>query len=174
VAQSIIATSGKLSFQTSGETHSRLKDSILKFDVMGAAMDWLDAYRAGELETILKMYADDAVIECGCSGMKVITGQRGIRAYWVQRFKDYPASKLEELLPTEEGAIVSYITTNGLVGAGIQFDPEGKISRVRCARPLAEPTSPHPQSSRHWLLAQSIALWGSIGVCGWLIWRLFQ
>ncbi|WP_247383501.1 MULTISPECIES: hypothetical protein [unclassified Bradyrhizobium] len=29
---------------------------------MAAAVDWLDAYRAGDIETILGMYAEDAVI----------------------------------------------------------------------------------------------------------------
>ncbi|WP_247834255.1 hypothetical protein [Bradyrhizobium sp. 200] len=38
----------------------------MTFDAMAAAVDWLDAYRAGDIESILEFYADDAVIECGC------------------------------------------------------------------------------------------------------------
>jgi ketosteroid isomerase-like protein len=34
----------------------------MSFDPMAAAIDWLDAYRSSDLETILKMYSDDAVI----------------------------------------------------------------------------------------------------------------
>ena len=62
----------------------------LSFDPMAAAVDWLDAYRSGDLKTILRMYADDAVVECGSGGMKTITGKQGLRAYWQQRLKDTP------------------------------------------------------------------------------------
>lgn len=34
----------------------------MSIDPMAAAIDWLDAYRAGDIETILGMYAEDAVI----------------------------------------------------------------------------------------------------------------
>lgn len=34
----------------------------MSFDLMAAAVDWLDAYRAGDIETIFGMYAEDAVI----------------------------------------------------------------------------------------------------------------
>ena len=36
---------------------------------MAAAVDWL-AYRARDIEAILKMFADDAVVECNCGGRK--------------------------------------------------------------------------------------------------------
>jgi len=57
----------------------------MTFDAMAAAADWLDAYRAGDTESVLEFYADDAVIECGCGGMKTITGKDGYGGYWVQR-----------------------------------------------------------------------------------------
>lgn len=44
----------------------------MSFDAMAAAIDWLYAYRAGDLETILGMYAEDAVIVCGCGGTKTV------------------------------------------------------------------------------------------------------
>jgi hypothetical protein len=53
---------------------------------MAAAVDWL-AYRARDIEAILKMFADDAVVECNCGGMKIITGKEGLRAYWKGRLK---------------------------------------------------------------------------------------
>jgi ketosteroid isomerase-like protein len=34
---------------------------------MAVAVDWLDAYRAGDLETILNMYADNAVISASAA-----------------------------------------------------------------------------------------------------------
>jgi ketosteroid isomerase-like protein len=36
----------------------------MTFDAMAAAVDWLHTYRAGDTESILEFYADDAVIEC--------------------------------------------------------------------------------------------------------------
>jgi len=44
----------------------------------------------------------------------------------------------------------------------------------RAGPPLSEVTTPHLLFFWHWLLALSVALWGIIGVGGWLIWRLFQ
>ena len=38
----------------------------MSFDPMAIAIDWLDAYRAGNIEAILEMYAEDAVVHCGC------------------------------------------------------------------------------------------------------------
>ena len=47
----------------------------MTFDPMAAAVDWLDAYRDGDIGAILNMYADDAVTECGCEGLNV-TGKK--------------------------------------------------------------------------------------------------
>ena len=98
----------------------------MSFDRMAAAVDWLDAYRDGNLEKILKMYGDDAVIECGCGGMKTIAGKESLRAYWVQRLKDYPASHMDELQPSSDGTMISYKTR----------DCGGKRpDEIQCARP---------------------------------------
>nr|WP_247428963.1 hypothetical protein [Bradyrhizobium sp. 139] len=43
------------------------------------------------------MYAEDAIVHCGCGGMKTITGREGFRAYWVDRLRQYPASELDNL-----------------------------------------------------------------------------
>jgi hypothetical protein len=104
----------------------------MTFDPMAAAVDWLDAYRAGDIETILKMYADGALVECGCGGMKTISGKEGLRAYWVQRLKDYPASVLDNLKPTDDGAAISYVSRDGVVSAALEFDTAGKITALRC------------------------------------------
>ncbi|AHY53172.1 hypothetical protein BJS_00547 [Bradyrhizobium japonicum SEMIA 5079] len=37
-----------------------------------AAVGCLDAYRAGDIETILAMYADDAIVHCACGGLKYV------------------------------------------------------------------------------------------------------
>ncbi|WP_245453708.1 hypothetical protein [Bradyrhizobium sp. AC87j1] len=50
---------------------------------MAIAIDWLDAYRAGDIEAILGMYAEGAVVCCGCGGVKTITCHEALRAYWI-------------------------------------------------------------------------------------------
>jgi limonene-1,2-epoxide hydrolase len=105
----------------------------MSFDPMAAAVDWLDAYRSGDLKTILRMYADDAVVECGCGGMKTITGKQGLRAYWQQRLKDYPASDLDDVRPAAEGALISYCASDTIIAAVLQFDANGQIALMRCA-----------------------------------------
>lgn len=104
----------------------------MSLDPMAAAIDWLEAYRAADLEAILRMYSENATVECGCSGMKTVTGSEAIRAYWVQRFRDYPAADLEDLQPSREGTRISYKSSHGVVVASLQFDPAGRITHVFC------------------------------------------
>jgi hypothetical protein len=104
---------------------------VMAFDAMAAAVDWLDAYRAGDIDLILSMYAEDAVVECGCDGL-VMVGKQGLRAYWQRRLREYPASKLDDLWPSEDGATISYKSRTGLVGATLEFNADGRIARLRC------------------------------------------
>ncbi|MBR0822337.1 nuclear transport factor 2 family protein [Bradyrhizobium liaoningense] len=104
----------------------------MSFDPMAAAVDWLDAYRAGEIETILAMFADDAIVHCACGGMKTISTRQGLRAYWVDRLRDYPASHLDDLRPSGAGAAISYIARDGAVSAILTFNASGKIASLTC------------------------------------------
>ena len=104
----------------------------MSFDPMAAAVDWLDAYRAGEIDTILEMYADDAVIECGCGGMKIITGRDALKAYWTTRLSRYPAYLLNDIRPSDGRIAISYETTLGIVGATMKFNRAGRILRFSC------------------------------------------
>ncbi|WP_018322094.1 nuclear transport factor 2 family protein [Bradyrhizobium sp. WSM2793] len=104
----------------------------MSFDAMAAAVDWLDAYRAGDVDTILGMYAEDAVIVCGCGCTKTITGTEGHRAYWVDRMIQYPASKLDNLQQAEEGALISYVVPEGLVSAVLKFNAAGQVAVHTC------------------------------------------
>jgi ketosteroid isomerase-like protein len=61
----------------------------MSFDPMAAAVDWLDAYRAGDIDAILEMYADDAVVYCDCDEV-AITGREGLRAYWAACLRKAP------------------------------------------------------------------------------------
>ena len=103
----------------------------MAFDAMAAAVDWLDAYRAGDIDLILSMYADDAVVECGCDDV-IIVGKEGLRAYWERRLREFPASKLDDLWPCADGATISYRARPGPVSAILQFSTDGRISHLRC------------------------------------------
>jgi len=103
----------------------------MTFDAMAAAVDWLDAYRAGDIETLLDMYQDDAVTECSCDRLTIV-GQDGLRAYWERRLRQHPASDLDDLKPSDDGATVCYVTPEGLVSAVLQFAADGRIAAVRC------------------------------------------
>ena len=104
----------------------------MSFDAMAAAIDWLDAYRAGDLETILGMYAEDAVIVCGCGGTKTVAGQESRRAYWVDRLIKYPASRLDNLQQSGDGALISYVVRESAISAVLRFNAASQISAHTC------------------------------------------
>lgn len=105
----------------------------MSFDPMAAAIDWLDAYRAGDIEAILDMYAEDAVVHCGCGGVKTITSREALRAYWIDRLRKHPAGKLYDLNPSHnDGTTISYITNTGVMSAVFAFDAAGRIKELNC------------------------------------------
>jgi hypothetical protein len=77
------------------------------------------------------MYADDAVTECGCDRMTV-TSIEGLRAFWQRRLVTYPAPELENLRPYAGGATISYVTGERILAATMEFNAEGRISRLGC------------------------------------------
>lgn len=105
----------------------------MSFDPMAVAVDWLDAYRAGDLETIMELHADDAVVHCGCSGAQTITGREALRAYWIDRLQNFPAGTLDDLNPSDNGTIISYVTSTGVMSALLAFDAVGRIKLLDCS-----------------------------------------
>ena len=105
----------------------------MTFDTMAAAVDWLDAYRAGDIEALLKMHADGAVVDCCCSGGATVTDGESLRNYWEKRLRDYPASDLDDLNACSEGASLSYLSHGRVISSVLEFDPTGRIIRTRCA-----------------------------------------
>ena len=100
---------------------------------MAAAIDWLDAYRAGDIEAILELYAEDAVVHCGCSGASN-TVRKALRAYRIDRLRKYPAGTLDDLNPSHnDGTVISYITDTGVMRALIAFDAAGRIKMLDCS-----------------------------------------
>ena len=70
---------------------------MIACDPTTVVIDWLDAYRAGRINQIVRMHSADAVIDCACEGCNIIQGQEGIAAYWRRRFRASPALELIDL-----------------------------------------------------------------------------
>ena len=104
----------------------------MSFDPMAAVVDWLDAYRSGDLESILGLYSDIATVECGCGGATTINGREALRAYWEQRLRDYPAADLDDLQPARDGVAVTYVCRGSGVRADFEFDAAGQIFFQKC------------------------------------------
>jgi len=103
-------------------------------DPMAAAVDWLDAYRAGDIEAILAMYAEDAVVHCDCDGMKTLTGPEALRAYWVDRLRRHPASALDNLQPSGDGTEISYGDRLGKRHSGLRPRREDQDTQLRSVK----------------------------------------
>lgn len=101
---------------------------------MAVAVDWLDAYRAGDIEAILELHADDAVVHCGCAGAQTITGREALRAYWIEHLQKYPAGSLDDLNPSDDRTVISYATNTGVMSAVLAFDAAGRIKVMDCSR----------------------------------------
>ncbi|AWM08816.2 nuclear transport factor 2 family protein [Bradyrhizobium symbiodeficiens] len=117
-----------------GNQFGRQQVTNSSFDPMAVAVDWLDAYRAGDIEAILELHADDAVVHCGCSGVQTITGREALRAYWIQHLQKYPAGTLDDLNPSDRGTVISYVTSKGVMSANLAFDAAGRIKVLDCGR----------------------------------------
>jgi hypothetical protein len=101
------------------------------FDPMAAAIDWLEAYRAASL-SIVDLYDDNASLECGCGGYKVIVGKPAIAEYWRHQFVDQPAGALKDMYALGSAIALHYRARDEIVQAILNFNDAGKIERSRC------------------------------------------
>lgn len=102
------------------------------FDNMAVVVDWLDACRNENLESLLDCYADDAGLDC--EGIHLV-GRSGLAAYWKPRLKGFSAAAfgLEEITPTADGVMLEYINHEGKpVKVVFTFNSSGKIAQMRC------------------------------------------
>jgi hypothetical protein len=118
---------------------------MLSFAV--AAVDWLNAYRINALETLIRLYDDNATQDCACDGQKMIAGKQALRAYWIDHFATHPAGDLAGLITKHDGAAVLYRSNNSIVQAQLIFNNQGKIAHVICGpadaqiKPLNNPAA---------------------------------
>lgn len=101
------------------------------FDPMAAAVDWLDAYRAADLD-IANLYARDATVEC-CDGHTTLVGRTAIAQYWRMRFLQKPAGVLEDLQANGDTVVVSYAVPGETLQVTLEFSEAGEISRSSCS-----------------------------------------
>jgi len=109
-------------------------------DLIVAAIDWLDAYRAGDL-FIVDCYADDASLQCNCGAVKELHGTGAITAYWQQRLVEKPAGELIDLQLDRPNIILHHRVPGGVVQAILTFDADGTLRRSRCG-PLQSVPAP--------------------------------
>src|SRR4051794_28380299 len=108
------------------------------FDPIAVAVDWLDACRKRDLDTLLDLYAQEARLECRCDGLDTAVNPAGLATYWRSRFGDVPpvALGLDEIKLEADGVVLDYRGSDGApVRVHFSFDPHGKISHTRCETP---------------------------------------
>ncbi len=111
------------------------------FDQIAVVVDWLDACRRRDLETLLDLHAAEASLECRCDGATVREGRARLASYWGPRLDGFApnAFGLEEIQPVPDGVQLDYMSHEGLpVRMVFSFTADGKILRTSCA-PVAQP-----------------------------------
>lgn len=106
------------------------------FDPMALAIDWLDAYRANDLDLLISLYDDAGQVECGCGGQSIVVGKVALSEYWKQRFRQTPARDLEDMQLVGDGIKLAYRTDNGIVSVNLQYNSRGKILLSQCGPTL--------------------------------------
>lgn len=105
------------------------------FDQIAIVVDWLDACRAGDLEALLDLYAQDASLECACNAREILRGRTELASYWRPRLGEFSpnAFGLDEITPEVEGVVLHYIGFEGKpVRMLFAFDGNGRIMKTRC------------------------------------------
>jgi hypothetical protein len=109
-----------------------------QFDPLGVALDWLDTCRLGELNALLDLYDERAILECECEYVN-LTGRQSLAAYWAPKLESnlISAFTLDDITLTGEGVQIDYKDHEGQpIRAHSRFSPSGKILHTSCG-PLA-------------------------------------
>jgi tungstate transport system substrate-binding protein len=111
-----------------------LNTSPYEFDPLAVALDWLDACRRRDLDSLLDLCDERATLECDCEAV-VLTGRQSLSAYWAPKLESkLPAAfTLDNIMPTGDGVQVEYQSCEGKpVRIHFRFTPSGKIARASC------------------------------------------
>ncbi|MGV7219817.1 YybH family protein [Bradyrhizobium sp. UFLA05-112] len=103
-----------------------------EFDPLAAVVDWLDACRRGDLNALLDLYDERAVMECGCEGV-TLTGRNSIAAYWAPKLESRCSFNLDDVVLTGHGVQIDYQSYEGKpVRFYFRFDRSNKIIYTSC------------------------------------------
>jgi ketosteroid isomerase-like protein len=105
-----------------------------EYDPLAAVVDWLDACRRGDLNALLDLYDERAVMECGCEGV-TLTGRNSIAAYWAPKLegKRMSAFNLDDVALTGRGVQIEYQGHQGKpVRFYFRFGRSNKIIYTSC------------------------------------------
>ena len=112
--------------------------SRTEFDPIAIAVDWLDAGKLGDLDSLLDLHDERATLECACEGV-TLTGREALSAYWALKLNSptEAAFSLADMILTDGGVRVDYQNYEGKsVRIHFRFTPSGKIAHASCG-PLA-------------------------------------
>ena len=101
-------------------------------DPMAVAIDWLDAYRAAQIDQMVDLYSADAEIDCACGANAAILREQGIASYWQRRFIKSPALELVDLNVLGKSVVVAYRTRSGVVEVLLDIGEDGLITYCSC------------------------------------------
>jgi hypothetical protein len=113
----------------------RWNGCVSDFDQMGIVVDWFDACRKGDLESLLELYGEDASLECQCHGTRLYRGRAELGAYWRSRLGAFVSAGfgMEDISPAPHGVALEYSIADSLrIRASFSFSADGKISRTIC------------------------------------------
>jgi hypothetical protein len=104
------------------------------FDPLAVVVDWLDACRLEELDTLLDLYDERATLHCLCEKV-TLTGRKSLAAYWGPKLENKAgfAFTLDELALIGDAVQVDY---RGYEGKPrriyFHFGASGKIFHTSC------------------------------------------
>ncbi|MGY8663331.1 nuclear transport factor 2 family protein [Bradyrhizobium sp. UFLA05-109] len=104
-----------------------------EFDPLAAVVDWLDACRRGDLNALLDLYDERAVMECGREGV-TLTGRNSIAGYWAPKLESRCSFNLDDVVLTGHGVQIDYQSYEGKpVRFYFRFDRSNKIIYTSCS-----------------------------------------
>jgi hypothetical protein len=108
------------------------------FDAIGVVVDWIDACKARQLDTLLDLYDEAASVQC-CDGGQ-FQGRAAMTEYWRPRLARATSGtfEIDALIPLADGISLDFLGYDGMpVRTFFRFTAAGKISQTAC-KPIAQ------------------------------------
>jgi len=100
---------------------------------MGVVVDWIDAYRARQLNALLDLYDAHAAVEC-CDGGH-FEGREAVADYWRPRLAEAVpgAFEIAAVMPVMDSVSLDYRSYDGTQARTVfRFSSTGRISQTAC------------------------------------------